>query len=362
VCAAGAGAFGQSFECYPVGPLPMDPSLGCEGVASNNLGILTPPVGVTEVTNVQSCGFPTVGVNYLRVTANGPGFQVPPNYPAFLPPVGGPFPRPVPNMVTEVRIPIPMGATALSMDWDFFNHECPGVPPQNSYYDGMSVDVVNSGGSTIANLIYVDTGAAEGTCSIGNDYCNLTNPPSLLSETVPSGPNAFVGVLPPLTGCEYISIAIWNGNDNSYPSCAYFDNIQFNSVNGACPVPCFVTLPGPPTLQFSSPSGPGCILATMTNLPSSGFYFLAITLQAGSYPNGWFFGIDIGFPELLSEINTGFPFLGPLTGSPCGVGGATIGQFCGAPNGLTIYAVGLAAPNGSSYPSITTPAVSYTIP
>jgi hypothetical protein len=66
--------------------------------------------------------------------------------------------------VTEVRIPIPFGASLVTMDWDFFNRECSGVPPTNLFYDGMSVDVVTTGGVALQNLLFVDT---------TNRYCKL---------------------------------------------------------------------------------------------------------------------------------------------------------------------------------------------
>jgi hypothetical protein len=353
VCVACAGAFGQSFECYPLGPLPTDPAVSCEGVVSNNYGFPSPPATGTAVTSNPSCGFPTNGTQYVVLTLNGPAYQPPLNQ-AFNPPIGGPFPRPIPQLVTELRIPIPNGATSITMDWEFFNRECANT----SFYDGASIDVVNSSGGLVANLLYVDTLSPESACSVGTDYCGLT-----MGETAPAGPNTLNAALPPLAGCEYVSIAAWNGGDNGFPGMFYVDNVVFNALPPACPVPCIVLSPGPPTLSMSSPSGSGCVQVDLTNMPAAGFYFLAATLQQGAFPNGWFFGIDIGFPELQNEINTGFPFLGALSGSACSPGGgATIGQFCGLPPGLTFYAVGLGAPPGSGYPSAITNSTSYTIP
>ncbi|HYC78893.1 MAG TPA: hypothetical protein VEI02_14805 [Planctomycetota bacterium] len=40
--------------------------------------------------------------------------------------------------------------------------------------------------------------------------------------------------------------------------------------------------------------------------------FNAITLVQGSFPNGWWFGVDIPFAELLAEMNAGPPFLAIL--------------------------------------------------
>lgn len=350
-CCVCAGAIGQSFECYTPGPLPSDPAISCEGVASNGLGFGGAPSNVTGVSNIPSCGFPTAGLQYLQVCANGPGNQ-------YTPTVGGPFPRPADVNVTEVRIPIPFGASLVTMDWDFFNRECSGVPPTNLFYDGMSVDVVTTGGVALQNLLFVDTTTAEGICSLGTDYCG-----GPMAEVLPNGPNQLSAGLPVYPNCEYISIVVWNGYDNGFPSMAYFDNIQFNSSNASCPVPCFPIIGGSPTLAFSSPSGAGCVQVNLSNMPSTGFYFLAVTLQPGVFPNGWFFGIDISFGELQLEINAGFPFVGALAPSACGgSGSAQIGQICGLPSGLSVYAVGLGIPTGTQYPSATTNAAAFTLP
>lgn len=333
-------AFGQnvSFECYPIGSLPNDPAAGCEGVASNNLGFGT---GVSSTT---SCGFPTAGLQYANIFANGP----------IAVPTGGPFPRPAPNTVTEVRVPIPTGASSISFDWEFFNHEC----PTTQFYDGMSIDLVDAGGNFLLNLAFADTLLTEAVCTqAGLDYCQ-----GPISEVVPAGPNGVFAGLGAYPACSYISIVVWNGTDNAVPSQAYVDNIQFDSAVSGCPVPCFILGAQPPALVFSSPSGAGCLLVSMTNLLTGGQYFLPVTLNPGTFPNGWLYGVDIGFPELASEINTGFPFQGAVIGSACSTGSATIGQFCGLPSGLTLYAVALGFAPGSSYPSVNTPAVSYTIP
>jgi hypothetical protein len=117
------------------------------------------------------------------------------------------------------------------------------------------------------------------------------------------------------------------------------------------------------TLTPTSPFGPGSLQLDFANgFPcAGGTYIMAVTLSAGSYPSGWLYGVDIPYAELVSEYNTGYPFVGPLAIT----GTAQIGPFGGGalPSGLTFYAVGLGIPyNNNGSPTIHTAALSYTIP
>jgi hypothetical protein len=344
----GAAVCQVSFECAPLGAFPGDPTLNCEGVASNNAG------AGTAVSSNPSCFFPTNGTQYAYLVANGPGYQVPPNFPGFFPPVGGPFPRPCDPLVTELRVPVPAGAAAVQLDWEFFNVECANL----NYYDGMSIDIVDAAGNLVQNLVYVDTLSPEGPCAEpGTDFCG-----GPVGETMPAGINSLVAVLNPFPACSYLSVAIWNGNDNAAASHGYVDNIVFTGGAAPCPVPCFIPGLGAPTLAFSSPSGVGCIRVDMSNMPALGTFFMPVVFNAGNYPMGWFFGIDPTFPELAASIAFGYPFIGPIGGTPCSPGTVVIGEFCGVPSGLTLYAVALGIPIGASYPTAVTNPQSYTIP
>jgi hypothetical protein len=329
--ACSAVAWGQAgFECSPVGPLPGDPAANCEGVASDN------QVATTGVTAIASCGFPTQGLQYLLVTGNGP---------LTTPPAGGPIPRPIAALASEVRVPIPAGATTVSFDWEFFNSE---ASPSASFNDGLSIDVVSPAGNLVGGLVYADTNTPAGTCIHASGG----------TERAPAlAPQNFFAALPPYTPCDYISIVVWNGGDNVAASRGCVDNIQFDSAVPGCAVPCF----GPtPALTMSSPSGLGCLLVNMSGLPPGGTYMLAATLNP---PPGWLYGVNIGIPELVGEINAGFPFWGPLSAGSCS-GSVAIGEFCFLPSGITLYAVGLGLTGSGLYGPVAahTPAVSYTIP
>jgi hypothetical protein len=74
----------------------------------------------------------------------------------------------------------------------------------------------------------------------------------------------------------------------------------------------------------------------------------ALTLNAGAYPHGSFFGVDIGFSDLVAQIFAGPPFVA----TPDAAGELLQGPFVGLPSGLTLYGVALDAfLNGGFTPS-----------
>jgi hypothetical protein len=84
--------------------------------------------------------------------------------------------------------------------------------------------------------------------------------------------------------------------------------------------------------------------------------FNAVTLTQGAFPNGWFYGVDIPFGEILNEANSGPPFLVVLDGT----GGYSV-TFNGIPFlGLTFYTVAVEFSLGGVFVQ-RTDAVAYTI-
>jgi hypothetical protein len=341
-CLCAASAVGQvNFDCAPLGVMPGDPVASCEGVASNNRSALT------AVTAAVSCGFPIAGAQYAVIGANGGTGATVVNVPA-----GGPLPRPLNPLISEVRVPIPAGATTVSFSWEFFNAETVG----SSFNDGLSIDVVTPAGTLVGNLAYADAATGESVClAVAGSQ-----------ETAPAGPQMFAGPLPAYTPCDYISIAVFNEGDNTASSRAYVDNFVFDTAGGACLPPCFTPAPPAASLTFSSPSGAGCVQINMAGLVPGGTYLFTVTLNP---PPGWFFGINIGVQDLANQINAGFPFSGPLSpATPCigGGGAAQIGEVCGLPSGLTVYSVALGLAGVGLGGPVTigevTPAVTYTIP
>jgi hypothetical protein len=118
-----------------------------------------------------------------------------------------------------------------------------------------------------------------------------------------------------------------------------------------------VTAGGGLNLNFIS-AGLGSIGYQVTGAPPAGVQFTALTNQAGAFPNGWWYGIDINFTDLISQITFGFPFATGVTAC----GDVTIGPFPGLPSGVVLYGVTVAAPVGVPYPTVVSPPASGTIP
>ena len=135
----------------------------------------------------------------------------------------------------------------------------------------------------------------------------------------------------------------------------------FISVAGyfgqAGPFSLLVTAGGGISLNFTT-GGPGSIGYSVVGAPPGGLIFTAVTLIAGAYPSGWFFGIDIAFPELQLELNQGFPFV--TVASLCG--SFSVGPLPGVPSGLTVYGVALGVAVGSSFPTTISPPATFTVP
>lgn len=90
-------------------------------------------------------------------------------------------------------------------------------------------------------------------------------------------------------------------------------------------------------LWFTSPSGPGSIAVNhMFGTPNSGV-FTAISLVPGTFPNGWFFGIDLPFSEVIFQANLGAPFVATLDA----VGKQTSATYVTGLSGVTLWSVAL---------------------
>jgi hypothetical protein len=126
----------------------------------------------------------------------------------------------------------------------------------------------------------------------------------------------------------------WRVTFSALPSTTYFIRAHLSPANA--PYYLNVSFATVPLLNFSS-FAPGCLLTSINGLPPNGLYFLAVTVNQGNFPYGALYGIDILFPELIAELNTGAPFLGGADGC----GNVQLGPFCGPISGITIYGVAI---------------------
>jgi hypothetical protein len=140
----------------------------------------------------------------------------------------------------------------------------------------------------------------------------------------------------------------------------YFISVGgFNGAFGSFGLNLTGSAGAPMTLSFIH-NGPGTIGYTISNGPSNGTAFTAITLNHGAYPSGWFYGIDIPIPDLMGEWFGGYPFVALLPGA---CGSATAGPYGGLPSGLILYGVSLGIPSGGgAVPTANSSPVSGTVP
>lgn len=113
------------------------------------------------------------------------------------------------------------------------------------------------------------------------------------------------------------------------------------------------------SFQLAQPGGGagGVDFLDSGGTPGNGYHNL-ITFTPGAYPFGWFFGIDISIPDLLTELSLPPPFNGAL--DACGRSLVTIpGPI---PAGIPAYCVGLETNPSIIMVDVTSPFFYLTIP
>jgi hypothetical protein len=110
------------------------------------------------------------------------------------------------------------------------------------------------------------------------------------------------------------------------------------------------------SLEMSAPL-PGSLQVNALAGPPGGVWYLAATLNQGSFPFGPGYGLEMTHGEFLAQFMIGPPF----TGGFDGCGNLQLGPFFGLPPGLTVYSVlfGFAGgysltPTIYSYPTVFT--------
>lgn len=201
----------------------------------------------------------------------------------------------------------------------------PGGPNPISVTVGnyWATDAVDLYADWNGNTLFTDPG----------ELVTLNDPGGVASGTGQS--NVFSGVLTPPAGATAPTmlrvVLRYGGTSNPCPTTAItYGEVEDYTIAGyGGTIPC--------ALSFSAPLGPGSIQMDNTPCPAAPFadYMIAITLAPGTFPYGWFFGLDIPYQQLIGEFNTGFPFTGTLDGA----GASSFVLFGGVPSGLTVFAV-----------------------
>lgn len=190
----------QSGTCLQVFPSPRGAPGDCDGVSWNGLGL-------AGVDSANGAGFPTAGVQYLRVRANGPENVAP-----------GVVPATFSGNAAEVYVPVPAGATATSFAWDFYNAEGALAP----FNDGMLIDVIDLNGNRLSVLRSADTTSPLGSL-LDATSCSGGSPGIDLAAAGPE----LVTNAPLPAGAAFLRIAVWNGTDNLFPSEGVADAFSF---------------------------------------------------------------------------------------------------------------------------------------
>jgi hypothetical protein len=281
-------------------PTPLGAATHPEGISWNGVGGTgRPPI----VTTLPLEGMPVSGSQYLRVPGAG----------ILAVPFGGPFARPAPAHINEVRIAVPLGTRGVSFAWDFITKQTMSTGAN----DGVDISVVDAAGTLIANFVYEDTSALPSSLANGT-YCSESGGTLVL----PAGPQIASAALPPLPYPAYLSIACWNGGTDLFSSIVHVDAVHFWGA-------------GQFRLDITAPFGPGSIRLQNVGGGPGNTYWTAVTLGQGSFPFGWLFGLDIAGGELISQVGSGTPFSGTLNGG----GVSTFTLPAGVPSGLQVYAV-----------------------
>jgi hypothetical protein len=187
-------------------------------------------------------------------------------------------------------------------------------------------------------------GGASGSCTPIIQY--------LYTDTIFGGGYAWADNGASATiGYAHGTIAALGNAKHSFDTASVSGNLVLTLIEGSG---------GGFAVTTSSPFGLGSLQLDWTGgFPCfGGTYFLAVTLVPGAYPSGWFYGLDISFPQLGAELAQGFPFLGPLSTT----GTATVGPFFGLPSGLQFWAVCLGVPVNGPFPTAFTPPFTYVVP
>jgi len=107
------------------------------------------------------------------------------------------------------------------------------------------------------------------------------------------------------------------------------------NMRGARVDTCHADVPGALELALLPGFTTGSIRVQRRRAVPGDAYFTAVTVAPGAFPHGWFFGLDPGHPQLLSQLRSGHPYFFGIVG-PAGTADVTA---YGLPIGLQVQAV-----------------------
>ncbi len=99
------------------------------------------------------------------------------------------------------------------------------------------------------------------------------------------------------------------------------------------------------SLSIEQPTGSASLDAVDRHGAATGnAYFNVVTLNAGNYPNGWFYGIDIGYSDLLFQLDLPIPFFHGTLDASVQAASSLPGPI---PAGIHAFATAIEFENGS---------------
>jgi|SRR5687767_13832447 len=240
------------------------------------------------------------------------------------------------------------------------NNTVCGAPPGYTDYTGLAgLNLTPGSGSAITVVVgqwYDATDQVTVFCDWdGNNLLTDAGEAFPLTQGAPGASVTYTGTItPPLTSVASVRVrVVLNWGVPASCGATFYGETEDYTGNAGAPE-CL--------LVFSSPNGPGSIQVENITCPSqaNNSFIMGVTLAAGVYPNGWFFGLDVTWSDLVNQYNTGFPFSGTLDANgysnfgPTGPGAL--------PSGLQIWAVTAQWTPGFGVSTGARPPVTYTIP
>ena len=303
----------ESFEGSLPGPLPTIPTLGAPLPFSKGGSAIVLPDPVVP----PQCGFPTHGQLWGYVGGDGTG-------PENSPPCGPP-PRPFATGTGNITIPMfipapPPGCdVVLCFDWTFVTPECAQDPVYNDFFDVSFTTPTGTGRLPLQQVLYRDTfsasmSAVAGTPNNANVIpVGFCTPPGALEECIPCAPKRHVFTVSPNLHDMMVELQfdVGNGNDNSYPSHAWIDNVRLSIATPGTPgfpVAVITQTPAPPGAGACT-LGDATIVVQGTIPGAPGFTVFSGILCPGGPGTGPNFGLCEPIAGILAQVYSGvLPF------------------------------------------------------